>query len=168
MSSFIFRADMSSIPKMQSWVYFFEVLRELPELWMVKSAIYKDRTKKIKAWNKLLQLYKKIDPTANIDTLKKRVTNIKSCYHRELKKVERSQRTGNCPDDEYVPTLWYFNLLHFLRDQETQIPGLSIVNFVESEFEMDPQSIIVSKFSTSLYMKLFIYIFYGIHIIYAW
>ncbi|KAF6209638.1 hypothetical protein GE061_015386, partial [Apolygus lucorum] len=45
-----------------------------------------------------------------------------------LKKVERSMRSGAGAEEEYVPNLWYFEELEFLRDQETQVPGISTMD----------------------------------------
>lgn len=127
---------MSNIPNIPIWVEFFETFRELPELWKVKSEVYKDRNKKKIAMEKLLNVYKEIDPEANNDSLKKRLTNIRTCYRRELKKVEKGEKSGAGADDEYVPNLWYFAMLDFLRDQETQIPGVStIADDMQDEFE---------------------------------
>ena len=63
--------NRTSIPNNQIWVDLFETLRELPELWEVKSEIFKDRNKKKNAWQKLLNVYKNIEPNAKVDSLKK-------------------------------------------------------------------------------------------------
>ena len=43
--------NMTSIPNDQIWVDLFETLRELLELWKLKSDIFKDRNKKKTAWH---------------------------------------------------------------------------------------------------------------------
>lgn len=48
-----------------------------------------------------------------------------------MKKVMESQRSGSSKDDIYVPTLWYYDLLLFTKDQE--IPTDSISNLGENE-----------------------------------
>ncbi|XP_044750573.1 uncharacterized protein LOC123310925 [Coccinella septempunctata] len=126
---------MSNIPNIPIWADFFECLRDLPELWKVKSDVFKDRNKKNRGWDTLLEVYKKIDPNAHIDSLKKRVNNIKSTYRRELKKVEQSKRSGAGAEDEYIPNLWYYDKVDFLRDQEIQIPGISTMETEQSERE---------------------------------
>lgn len=128
---------MSSIPNMPIWVQFFDTLRELPELWKIKSEIYKDRQKKI-AWEKLLEVYIEIEPNANLDSLKKRLTNIRTCYRRELKKVQQGEKSGAGAEDEYVPNLWYFTALDFLGDQEIQVAATSTIDLEDdhdNEFE---------------------------------
>ena len=84
---------MTSIPNNQIWVDFFQTLRELPDLWKVKADIFKDHNKKKNAWDKLSDAYKKTEPYANVDSLKKRLANIRTCYRRELKReVEKSEQ----------------------------------------------------------------------------
>lgn len=73
--------------------------------------------------------------------MKKRVGNIKTCYRRELKKVEQSVRSGRGAEDEYVPNLWYFELLEFLRDQEVQIPGVLTVDLEEEESQVEEEGL---------------------------
>lgn len=48
-----------------------------------------------------------------------------------MKKVMESQRSGSSKDDIYTPTLWYYDLLLFTKDQE--IPTDSISNLGENE-----------------------------------
>ncbi|KAL4090218.1 hypothetical protein QTP88_025117 [Uroleucon formosanum] len=50
---------------------------------------------------------------------------------KEMKKVMESQRSGSSKDDIYVPTLWYYDLLLFTKDQER--PTDSISNLSENE-----------------------------------
>jgi hypothetical protein len=44
-----------------------------------------------------------------------------SVQARIKKKLEASRKSGSGLDDIYIPTLWYFNDLEFLRDQEEQV-----------------------------------------------
>ena len=42
-----------------------------------------------------------------------------------MKKVQESEKSGAGADQVYEPTLWYFQALTFLNDQEDQTePGL--------------------------------------------
>uniref|UniRef100_A0A023F0P8 Putative alcohol dehydrogenase transcription factor myb/sant-like protein n=1 Tax=Triatoma infestans TaxID=30076 RepID=A0A023F0P8_TRIIF len=127
---------MSSIPNLPIWMQFFDAWRDLPEIWKIKSEIYKDKTKKKNAWEKLLSVYLEIDKNANLDSLKKRLTNIRTCYRRELKKILQAEKSGAGGENEYEPNLWYFSELDFLRDQEVQIPGVSTIE-VEDDHEIE-------------------------------
>nr|CAD7413476.1 unnamed protein product [Timema poppensis] len=79
--------------------------------------------------------YKHIGPNADVDSLKKRLTNIIKCYRRELKKVEQSQRSG--AEEDYVPSLWYFEELDFLHDQDVQILVVSTIDLEQDEVGVD-------------------------------
>nr|CAD7460140.1 unnamed protein product [Timema tahoe] len=52
-------------------------------------------------------------------------------------KVEQSQWFGAGTDEEYVPSLWYFEALDFLRDQEVQILGVSTIDLEQDEVKVD-------------------------------
>lgn len=100
---------MASIQNNDAWREFFDCLKNLPALWKVKDDIFKNREEKKKSWEKLLEIYKTIDNEASLEDVKKRVLNIKSCYRRELKKIEKSEKSGCSSDSVYVPSLWYFD-----------------------------------------------------------
>lgn len=117
-----------SIQDNEEWQIFFEQYKELPELWQVKSDSFKNREKKRKAWNDLLKFYQCIIPGATLDQLKSRINNIRTCFRRELKKVSESEKSGAGADEVYVPSLWYFENLCFLKDHEEAVPGTSTMD----------------------------------------
>lgn len=96
---------------------FIDTYRNQPCLWQMKHEDYHNREKKTNAYNKLIVLYKKIEPKADRDTIVKKINALRTTYRKEKKKVEESKLSGT----EYVPTLWYFNLLKFLDDDQTMI-----------------------------------------------
>lgn len=100
-------------------IEFIEMYKSLPEIWKVKSKEYSDRTKKMSAYNKLAEKLKVVEANADREMVIKKINNIRSSYRRELKKVRLSMKSGAGSDDVYTPTLWYFDLLSFLCDQET-------------------------------------------------
>jgi len=95
---------------------FFAAYHRLPALWKVTDDVYKNKRQKTAAYNKLLTWYLKIDPKANVDSMRRRMNGIRTCFRRELRKVEISELTAKDPDDIYVPHLWYFKELSFLRN----------------------------------------------------
>lgn len=51
----------------------------------------------------------------------------RSDYRREIKKVLASKKSGAGVEDIYVPSVWYFEDLDFLRDHEIQMRGTSTI-----------------------------------------
>ncbi|XP_055910405.1 piggyBac transposable element-derived protein 2-like [Eupeodes corollae] len=84
--------------------------------------------KKNQAWDLILEKYKEIDPDGTM-AIKNKITNIRTCYRRELKKVADSLKSGAGGEDVYIPSLWYFYELDFLRDQEEAFESVSTVDF---------------------------------------
>lgn len=117
-----------AIPNNEKWHSFFQVYQSLPELWQVKSDVYKNKSKKNKAWETLLLEYKEIDPEATVEKLKAKLNSIRTTYRRELKKVNDSVRSGAGEDDVYVPSIWYISCLDFLKDQEVQSTGVDSID----------------------------------------
>ncbi|KAL3290038.1 hypothetical protein HHI36_023410 [Cryptolaemus montrouzieri] len=81
---------------------------------------------------------------------------MRTAWRREHMKVLNSKRSGTGTEDVYEPTLWYYELLQFIADQETPRPTKSNVEeediFQDSETEVssgeellimenDPQSL---------------------------
>lgn len=112
----------------ENWRELIDEYKNCPELWKIKSNVYKNKDLKYKSWMKLLKIYDKIESGASISTLKNKINNLRTCYRRELKKVIRSERSGAGLEDIYEPSLWYFNLLEFLRDHEVQLEGTSSID----------------------------------------
>ncbi|KAG8186706.1 hypothetical protein JTE90_015644 [Oedothorax gibbosus] len=95
------------IPDNEAWRIFFDVYRNLPELWDENCTFYKSKHRRQKAYAKLLGIYKMICKGATHGALTKRLLNIKRCYRREMKKVKKFENVG----EKYIPSLWYFGLL---------------------------------------------------------
>lgn len=118
---------------------FIEAYKSYPCLWKIKSAEYKDRSKKNAAYTVLIKKIQEMQPDATKQTVKAKINNLRGGFRREMKKVEDSKRSGA---ELYEPTLWYFDLLVFTKDQE--LPLESVRNVVkkwesgsESEQEID-------------------------------
>ena len=62
---------MANINETEQWRYFIDIYRNLPAIWKVKSEEYKDKNKRNKAWEILLNNLKEIVSNATLDDLKK-------------------------------------------------------------------------------------------------
>ncbi|KAL1490302.1 hypothetical protein ABEB36_013018 [Hypothenemus hampei] len=98
---------------------FIELYRSFPCLWQVKSKEYSDRDRKNQAYEIVVEKFKQVDPTATRDTVIKKINSLRTVYRKELAKVKQSIHSGAADEDIYKPTLWYFDLLSFLGDQDT-------------------------------------------------
>ncbi|KAJ8940939.1 hypothetical protein NQ314_010531 [Rhamnusium bicolor] len=102
--------------------------KDLPEVWKLKSDVYKNRNVKAAAYEKLTENLKEIEPGADREMVKKKINMLRSGYRRELKKVTDSYKSGAGTSEIYEPSLWYFSDIDFLRDQEIQVPGISTMD----------------------------------------
>lgn len=110
------------------WRDFIQLYKSLPAVWKVKSDLYKNRVQKQDAYEKLTEKLKTIDSNVDINATKKKINTLRSNYRRELKKVLASKKSGAGVEDIYVPSVWYFEDLDFLRDHEIQIRGTSTMD----------------------------------------
>ena len=113
------------------WLEFIECYKSFPSLWKIKSEEYKNRNLKGNCYQQLVELLKQHIPTATKDLVCKKINAFRTSYRRELKKVIKSERSGAGSDEIYTPSLWYYDALAFLRDQETQEEGLSTMELDE-------------------------------------
>lgn len=107
---------------------FIDVFRTQPAVWETSNDLYRNKVEKEKSWKLLLEKYKEVEADATVETVKRKVNSLRSSYRRELAKIKKSERSGASTDDIYVPALWYFDQLEFLRDQETQMCSMSTLN----------------------------------------
>lgn len=112
---------------------FIEIYRQNPALWKIKGKCYADRRLKEIGYTELLKLYKTINVKANLDTVKKKINNLRCSFRKEFKKKRNTKKSGTSTEEVYTPSLWYFNLLLFTSDQEQ--PRQAVGNDSEDEDE---------------------------------
>lgn len=110
------------------WLEFIELYKSFPCLWKIKSDEYKNRNLKTNCYLKLLEKMKERIPNATKDTVTKKVNSFRTSYRRELKKVLKSEKSGSGSEDIYIPSLWFYGHLSFLRDQDIQTEGISTLD----------------------------------------
>lgn len=136
---------------------FIDSFRNEPTLWQNKCEEYKNKNLRNKAWENLLMKYKEHDESATVDTVKKKVNSLRTSYRRELAKIRRSEKSGAGTDDVYKPSIWYYNSLSFLHDQESMVEGLNTFDDTSESFlEQEPVSIKSTKFLFLLFLFLLI------------
>ncbi|XP_036327334.1 serine/threonine-protein phosphatase 4 regulatory subunit 3-like [Rhagoletis pomonella] len=97
----------------QFWKDFIKIYQNSHALWDTRSMAYKKPYLKREAYNKLRDKLREIDPNVQMDYVKRRINGLRSCYRRELRRIEDSKRKG---DILYRPTLFYFKEMQFLDD----------------------------------------------------
>ena len=95
-----------------------EVYRSLPALWKVKSDDYSNRLKKDAAYSILIKKFQEKYPQYTREDVKRKINSYRTNYRKELKKVLDSQKSGAGSGMVYEPTLWFFDALAFINDQE--------------------------------------------------
>ena len=116
---------------MASWskdsvLKFIELYKSYECLWRIKSKEYSNTILKDKAYVEMVHFVKEIDSSANRETVTKKINALRTNFRKELKKVESSKTSGAGEEGIYVPKLWYYHELVFLRDQE--LPRSAISN----------------------------------------
>ncbi|XP_047488412.1 uncharacterized protein LOC125038850 [Penaeus chinensis] len=99
---------------------FIELYRAQPSLWNNKTHEYSDRNRRAVAYDILVKKLKEKDESANKDTVSKKINSLGSAFRKEFKKVQRLQKLGASSENVYQPTLWYFDLMMFLKDNEKE------------------------------------------------
>ncbi|XP_071448244.1 uncharacterized protein [Hetaerina americana] len=122
---------------------FIETYRSLPALWKVRSKEYTDRGAKKEAYEKLATKLKEVDSNADRDTVKRKINSMRTTFRKEWRKVQSSRRSGGLGESVYKPTLWYYDLLLFLNEQESNrsfgpFPVRSPPMAVGSMFKQEP------------------------------
>ncbi|CAH1107449.1 unnamed protein product [Psylliodes chrysocephalus] len=116
---------------------FIELYKSYPCLWKVKAKEYMDRNKKNEAYKVLVQKLQEVEKNATKEMVKTKINSLRSSFRRELKKIKESRRSGAGADDVYVPHLWYFELLLFVKDHETPRQSVNNIEDVGNESESD-------------------------------
>lgn len=98
---------------------------KVPALCKVKSVEYRNRYLKGNCYEALIEKFEEIEPNATRSMVTRKINTFHSNCRTELKKVVGSQKSGAGAYNIQKPSLWYFNYLSFLRDQEVQQDEMS-------------------------------------------
>lgn len=111
-------APQNSLSERELILHFINIYRDIPATWRMKSAEYADRIKRSCGYGQLLYRYKFYSPYATIEEVKKKINILRTCYRRETKKIKQSIEDGYVGDDVYKPSLWYYDELKFLEEED--------------------------------------------------
>ena len=87
-------------------------------------------------------------PALTLEIVMKKINILRSQYRRELKHITVSRKSGAGAEDVYIPTLWCFDMLTFLKDGDDLTPAASTLTLpsvaAATEAELYDQTGIVS------------------------
>jgi hypothetical protein len=84
------------------WRKFIQLYRSLPELWKVKSDVYKNRNLKDAGYDELVEKLREIKEDAERDMVRMKINGLRTAYRRKLKKITDRTKSGIGTDDIYV------------------------------------------------------------------
>lgn len=116
---------MASVPSTSSRSMSRELLEEFlnayrnsPCLWKIKSADYLNKELKADAYRQLEAICQKEHPDANRDFVSKKINSLRGSFRREYRRV--------ITESNYIPQLWFYELLHFTAEQENDLGELKL------------------------------------------
>ncbi|XP_014367364.2 uncharacterized protein LOC106717918 [Papilio machaon] len=127
--------------------YFISIYRELPTLWNTKSRDYTDKHKRKIALTKMTNLLKMIRPNITENDVKKKINILRTSYKREENKIIKSMASGS--QDSYVPSLWYYNHLQFLHEEDGEDGEKEISIILDQQESSSSHSSISSPLKSS-------------------
>lgn len=117
----------------------FEIYKSHSCLWKFKSPEYHNKLLKKRAYAELVNKFKEVEPQANEDFVRKKITNYRTCYKREQKLMQQSLLY----ETEYIPKLWYFNILSFIDEEGININVAPLSNIKTENEDVSISEIIV-------------------------
>ncbi|KZC05113.1 PREDICTED: uncharacterized protein LOC107193595 [Dufourea novaeangliae] len=96
---------------------FIQLYRSFPCLWQVRYKGYKDRLLRNRAYDALVQKLREVNPVADKETVIRKINTLRTAFRREYKKVRSSQRMVKNPWQRYRSSLWYYDILKFVAEQ---------------------------------------------------
>ncbi|KAF5282485.1 hypothetical protein FQR65_LT14294 [Abscondita terminalis] len=85
-------------------------------LYAVKSKEYKNKHSRTRALEDIQKLLVVIKPNVNVNDIKAKFHGLKTNFLTEYRKHQKSIRSGAGDDDIYIPTIWYYEKMHFLLE----------------------------------------------------
>lgn len=70
-----------------------------------------------RAYDALVQKLREVNPVADRETVIRKINTLRTAFRREYKKVRSSQRMVKNPRHRYRSSLWYYDILKFVVEQ---------------------------------------------------
>lgn len=90
-------------------------IEKLPCLYDMKSKEYENRTLKTQAYNTIVKEMQKLKSSITLGEIKRKWKSLRTMYCQEIRRMKQSQRSGAENTEEYIPKLWCFQQLNYLR-----------------------------------------------------
>ncbi|XP_068212570.1 uncharacterized protein [Palaemon carinicauda] len=116
---------------------FIHTYRDHPALWKVKSKEYSNKMARNIGISALQDVLKELDPDCTRDTVIKKINCLRSSFRRECRKIESSKKCGISPDDIYRSSLWYFEEMMFVVDQDGTRDNCSTWDDIDSYLDVE-------------------------------
>lgn len=94
------------------------VYKSLPALWNCKCKGYSNRQEKNEAYDVLIKKFREKYPESTREDVTRKINSLRTNFRKEVKRINGWNRNGSGTDDGEEPTLWYFEEMSFLRDQD--------------------------------------------------
>lgn len=110
--------------------------RDHPAVWKVKSKEYCNKIARGKGISALQDILKELEPNCTRDAVIKKINCLRTAFRREYKKIENSKTSGTSTDEIYTSSLWYFDEMLFVLDQDLpreSCSNLDNVNNLDAE-----------------------------------
>lgn len=137
---------------------FLDLYKSFPCLWKLRSKAYRDRRLKNKAYDVLVKKLKEEIPKCTKETVVKKIDSIRGNFRKEYKKVMASKRTAQRLQDIYEPTLWYYDKLLFLKDNDSEIVSSNYCKTETLDFELDDDTNILQEVSIGRFYCVLVYV----------
>ena len=110
----------------------FELYRDAPCLWKVKSKEEKDRVVRVKSLVRINEEMKTIDSSMTIAKMRKKIHTLRNQFRSEINKMNNVMKSGAGAEDSFTSWLWCFQLLSFLKDGYEKRPSVSSLDELKS------------------------------------
>lgn len=117
---------------------FIVTYRNHPCLWKIKCKDYLNKDLKYEAYRKLEQICKKEHKHAGREFVVKKINSLRGSFRREYRRV--------ITEENYVPQLWFYDLMQFTADQESDEMN-NTLNGYNTSYEFGVSSYIDDKVS---------------------